>query len=270
VIELPEAVTIAKQLTAALKGKRVESAMRGNAPHKFAFYTRSPEEYASIVPGKTIGKAADWGSCILVAVEPDHFIELGGGGERIAFHQSEATVPKRHQLLLRFTDGTCLSVTVQGWGSCKLLQASEVGPRRLSPLDATFTAKHLAAQFAELDESDSRSIKFFVISQPGVWGVGNGYLHDILFRCGIHPRRRAVQTTDAERAALYDAIRTTIATATDAGGRDTERNVHGEHGAYVPLLDRRAKGCPCPHCGTPIEAISFLGGKSYLCPTCQT
>lgn len=33
-IEHPEAVTIAGQISATLCGKRIESAVRGNAPHK--------------------------------------------------------------------------------------------------------------------------------------------------------------------------------------------------------------------------------------------
>jgi len=57
VIEFPEAFTIARQITAELKGKRIGSAVRGNVPHKFAFYSRAPEEYAAILQGKIMGEA---------------------------------------------------------------------------------------------------------------------------------------------------------------------------------------------------------------------
>src|SRR3990172_10428018 len=109
-IELPEAMTIARQMTEALKGKRIESGIRGNSPHKFAFYNRAPEEYEAILKGKTMGDTVARGSSILAAVEPGYVLCFGDGGERINYHQSEKTLPAKHQLLLRFEDGTCLSV----------------------------------------------------------------------------------------------------------------------------------------------------------------
>lgn len=115
-IELPEAMIIARQMTEELKGKKVESCIRGNSPHKFAFYNRPPEEYEAILKGKTMGPAIEQGSSIWASVEPDYVLLLGWGGERILFHQNESTLPKKHQLLLHFEDNTYLTVTVQGWG----------------------------------------------------------------------------------------------------------------------------------------------------------
>ena len=275
-IELPEAVAIARQMTAELKGKRIESGIRGNAPHKFAFYSRPAEEYEAILAGKAMGEAADHGSLILASVEPDHLLVLGGGGERILFHRDESALPKKHQLLLHFEDGTYLTVSVQGWGFVQLLKSSEVagrphvGWKRVSPLTGAFTFEHFQGLFAELKEDDPRSVKFFVISKPGVWGVGNGYLQDILFRAGIHPRRRVVHIAEEERRALYEAIRETLKQAADLGGRDTERDLHNRPGGYTRILDSKKVGQPCPRCGTPIEKIQYLGGASYFCGRCQS
>ena len=44
-IELPEALTIARQMGEEFQGKRIGAGTGGNSPHKFAFYTRTPEEY---------------------------------------------------------------------------------------------------------------------------------------------------------------------------------------------------------------------------------
>ncbi len=38
-IELPEAVAIARQLNREILGKRISSASGGSSPHKWAFYT---------------------------------------------------------------------------------------------------------------------------------------------------------------------------------------------------------------------------------------
>ena len=108
-----------------------------------------------------------------------------------------------------------------------------------------------------------------MISEPGVAGVGNGYLQDILFRAKIHPKRRVVDISEPERRALYDATRETLGQAAELGGRDTERDLYNKRGKYVRILDSRTKGNPCPECGTPIEKTQYLGGAAYFCPSCQ-
>jgi len=275
-IELPEVLTIARQMNAELRGKRIESAVRGNSPHKFAFYSGSPEEYAAILVDRTMGEATDHGSLILASVEPDHVLVLGGGGERILFHRSEKTLPKKHHLLLHFGDGTCLTVTVQGWGSVQLLHRSELadhpyaGKKGISPLSDAFTLEHFQQLFDDPEGRQTKSVKAFMISKPGVLGVGNGYLQDILFRAKIRPKRRVVDISDSEKRALYDATRETLVQAAELGGRDTERDLYNDRGRYVRILDSRTKGKPCPECGIPIEKIQYLGGASYFCPSCQT
>ena len=109
-----------------------------------------------------------------------------------------------------------------------------------------------------------------MISKPGIWGVGNGYLQDILFRAKIHPRRRAIDITEEEKRALYEAIIITLKQATALGGRDTERDLYNRPGDYRRMLDSRSAGQPCSECGTLIVKIQYLGGSSYFCPDCQT
>jgi formamidopyrimidine-DNA glycosylase len=274
-IEFPEAFTIAHQITVELKGKRIESAIRGNVTHKFAFYSRTPEEYATILQGKAIGEAHVNGPLIVTTVEPGYVIVLGGGGERILLHHSENTIPKKHHLLLHFEDHTHLSVTVQGWGSALLLTLPELqkhpfyNTTSIPPLSKEFTYQHFKGLVEGLEPEDSRSIKYFMISKPGILGVGNGYLQDILFRAKIHPRRRAAQLTEAEKQALFHAIPEVLQKAVDLSGRDTEHDLYDQPGKYVRILDNRYVGKPCPECNTPIEKASFLGGAVYFCPNCQ-
>jgi formamidopyrimidine-DNA glycosylase len=112
-------------------------------------------------------------------------------------------------------------------------------------------------------------VKYFVISKPGVWGVANGYLQDILFRARIHPRRHAALTTAQERASLYRAIKHTLRQAVKQGGRHSERDLYDRPGSYRRMLDAGMVGKPCPECGARIQKIQYLGGASYFCPRCQ-
>lgn len=275
-IELPEAVTLARQITEELQGKCIARGVRGNSPHKFAFYSGEPDWYAQVLEAKTVGAARAHGVFILVDLEPGYTLVLGCGGERILLHPDETTLPKKHQLLLEFTDGTFLSVSVQGWGAAQLAPREKVatdthaGPPRVSPLSDEFTLEYVQELFAEVPPGDPRSAKYFIISKPGIWGVGNGYLQDILFHARLDPRRRALDISPPEQGALYEAIRATLIAATEADGRTTERDLYNQPGRYVRILGSHSASRPCPECGASIEKISFLGGACYLCPHCQS
>lgn len=274
-IELPEATTIARQMNAELTGKRITDGNRGNSPHKFAFYNRPPEEYAAILPGKTLGEATVNGPLILLEAEPGYVIILGGGGERIVYHRSSASLPKKYQLFLHFNDDTYLTVTVQGWGAAYLWEADKLDQhpylnfQKPSPLSDAFTLDYFRSLFAELKADEVCSVKYFMISKPGVLGVGNGCLQDILWQARLHPRRRAVSLSVAEQQALYVAIRTTLQKMVDGGGRDSDYDLYDKPGGYRRILHSKVVGQPCPACSTPIEKAAYLGGAVYFCPQCQ-
>ncbi len=274
-IELPEAITLSRQITEHLKGKTIKAAIRGNSPHKFAFYSRTPEEYATILPTKRIGNARECGWAIIVDIEPNYLLVLGIGGERIILHQGPETLPKKYHLLLEFTDNTFLTVSVQGWGAAMILTEPEardhpyIGFQRMSPICDQFTYDYFDSLLTAMEPNDSRSIKFFIVSEPGIHGIGNGYLQDILFRASIHPKRKAVELTETEKRSLYDAIQVTLRKAVDEGGRNSEVDLFGRAGNYSRLLDAKSVGKPCSECGELIQKIQFLGGACYFCPECQ-
>jgi formamidopyrimidine-DNA glycosylase len=184
------------------------------------------------------------------------------------------SLPKKHQLLLHYDDGTYLTISVQGWGMVDVLHHSEVAehrhlPQGISPLSGLLTSEHFASLFREVAPGDKRTIKKFMISEPAIPGVGNGYLQDILFWAKIHPRRRVVDVTNDEQRSLYAALMETLRQAVDLGARESERDLYNHRGRTVRILDSRARGKPCSECGTPIEKIQYLGGASYFYPECQ-
>lgn len=274
-IELPEAMTIARQIGAELNGKRIADGNRGNAPHKFAFYSLPPEDYAAILKGKTVGEATANGWLILAALDPGYSLVLGCGGERVLYHRTAASLPRRYQLLLHFTDDTYLTVTVQGWGAALLLRQTEVPSHRFvnlakpSPLSDAFTLDYFLGLFDSLGESCTDSVKYFMISKPGVLGVGNGCLQDILWQARIHPRRPATDLSKAEQGRFYAAIRECLRAMVEAGGRDGDYDLYGHPGGYRRILHSKAVGQPCERCQAPIEKADYLGGAIYFCPQCQ-
>ncbi len=275
-IELPEAITIARQIRTELRGRQIASGGRNSSSHRFAFTgSYSDEAFAAIVPQKTIGTAEANGSVILIDLDPGFVLSLGGGGERILYHSRETTLPRKHQLCLAFTDGTYLTVTVSGWGEVRLLQRSDLPqhphlkPGAVSPLGDDFTFPFFTRLFDAMPAASRVSAKYFLISDPGVWGVGNGCLQDILYRAKIHPRRPVATLSIAERRTLYTAITQILQDMVDRGGRAEERDLYNQPGGYHRILHSQAVGRPCPECGTPIQRIQYLGGAAYFCPSCQ-
>ena len=274
-MELPEAVTIAGQFNAELRGRRIASAERENSPHKWVFYNRPREEYESILPGRTIGESCAEGSHVNTPLTGGFTLQLGDGGERILLHPDDTSVPKKYHLLLRFDDGCVLTVSVQGWGAVRLFDEGQLRewiekePPGISPIGKELTCDRFQRVLAEYAAACDKPVKAFLVNRPAIRGIGNGYLQDILFRAGLHARRKVRGITAGERRKLYRAMRKVLAEAVAKGGRDDEIDLFGRPGRYVRQMDRRTNGTPCPTCGTTIEKVQFLGGACYFCPNCQ-
>jgi len=274
-MELPEAVAMAGQIDMELAGRRIADAERESRPHKWVFYNRPREEYEAILPGRTVGKARPDGSHVNIGLSGGFTLQLGDGGVRILLHSDDSRLPGTYHLLLRLADGQVLTVSVQGWGAVRLFDRAgfrkwrERNPAGVSPVAREFTYDSFKRIVAEYAAACDKPVKAFLINHPNFPGIGNGYLQDILFRAGLHPRRKVRGLKAAEARRLHRAIRKVLTDAVSKGGRDDELDLFGRGGRYVRLLDRRSKGRPRPNCGTRIAKIQYLGGACYLCPNCQ-
>ena len=118
--ELPEYVTLARQMVQELSGKRVANGCLGNSPHKFVWYNRTPTEFAALIEGKIVGKAYSRGRWLFIPMEPGYVFVFGECGGKILFHSSAASLPKKYHLALIFEDGAALSAMTQMWGAMEL------------------------------------------------------------------------------------------------------------------------------------------------------
>lgn len=270
-IELPEAAVIAAQVNATLQGKRIASAVANQSPHKFAWYTGDPAEYDSRLSGKTIGPATYFGchveiradDMVLVLSSPLRYLEEG------------EKRPKKHQLLLEFTDGTGLSSTVQMWGALMCFREGEKGgppdfylaKERPSPLSEAFDRAFFDGLYDE--RTGELSAKAFLATEQRIPGLGNGVLQDILWTARIHPRRKMATLSAEEMEAMYEAVKSVLREMVAQGGRDTEKDLFGRPGGYATVLSKNTVGKACPACGTVIRKEAYLGGSIYYCGGCQ-
>ncbi len=269
-LELPEVLTLSRQLHKELRGKTIASAGPGNSPHKFAFIKPSPEALAKVLARKKVDVVTGEGKCIFFELKPRAVFSIAEMDGRILFHAKGALLPPKYQLLLSFTDGTALTATVGLWAffgvGTERVSAALNQADMIDPLGAAFTLARLDQLFAEYPKP-THPIKAFLINRPRLRGFGNGYMQEMLLRAGILPTRKVASIDREEKRRLHRAIRNVLSEATRLGGRADSCDIYGEPGRYKKALGAKVKSCTL--CGMAIERKSFLGGATYYCPRCQ-
>lgn len=270
-IELPESITLAGQLNDTVKGKVIEAVEANQSPHKFAWYSGDPAAYHDRLHGRVFGEAKGVGGKVEIAVQ-DQRILLAEGVNIRYFAPGEA-LPKKHQLLIRFTDGSAVVCTVQMYGGLWVYAQGQntneyylVAKRKPSPRSDLFDLTY----FLEMAEENANlSAKAFLATQQRIPGLGNGVLQDILFIARVHPKTKIGRLTEQEMEVLFSSLKTTLQTMVNQGGRDTETDLFGKPGGYQTLMSKNTAGKPCPVCGSEILKAPYMGGSVYLCPQCQ-
>ena len=270
-IELPEAVVTARQVTATLRGKTVARAEANHTPHGFAWYTGDPAQYDHLLAGQVFGSAEAYASNVEIEAG-DKWLVISAP---IRYHQPGAKLPPKHQLLVQFTDGSAITVTIQMWGGMFCFPMGQKGgfpdydlaKERPSPLSDDFTRAYFNSLYDA--ECGKLSAKEFLATKQRIPGLGNGVLQDMLWTAKIHPRRKMGTLSDQERGGLYDAVTGVMRAMTEQGGRDTEKDIFGRPGGYVTILSKNTAGKPCPACGTIIIKEPYMGGSIYYCQMCQ-
>jgi formamidopyrimidine-DNA glycosylase len=273
--ELPEFVTLAKQMNDTLKGKRIQRGRLGNSPHKFVWYNRSHDEFERLTKGKTVGEARAKGKWLFIPLEPGYVLLLGECGGKVLYHPPGSKVPKKYHLYVTFKDDSFLTATTQMWGAMELYEKGKEQERqyvkgmRSTPIEPEFTFDYFCALMDDLVEGKKRSAKALLTQDQVIPGLGNAIAQDILFRARLHPRHPIADLSTGQRRALCHAIVNTVGEVIEKGGRYDEYDLHNNRGEYIRMMDKNAVGRPCPECGGGIEKIQYLGGACYLCPNCQ-
>jgi formamidopyrimidine-DNA glycosylase len=273
--DLPEFVTLAKQMNDTLQGKAIQRGCLGNSPHKFVWYNQGYDEFERLTRGKIVGEARAKGKWLFIPLEPGYVLLLGECGGKVLYHSPGAKVPKKYHLYITFEDESFLTATTQMWGAMELYEQGEENEReyvkgmRTTPIEPEFTFEYFNALIDDLVAGKKRSAKGLLTQDQLIPGLGNAITQDILFRARVHPRHSIDDLSAAQREALYRAILDTVHEVIEKGGRNDEFDLYGRRGGYIRLMDSKAVGHPCPECGGTIEKMQYLGGACYYCPGCQ-
>jgi formamidopyrimidine-DNA glycosylase len=121
---------------------------------------------------------------------------------------------------------------------------------------------------AEVLASQSGRIKTVITDQKVIAGIGNAYSDEILHVAKLSPFATANKLTDAQLAALHDAMISLLADAVSRSVGQQAATLKGEKRSGMRVHART--GLPCPVCGDTVREVSFADKSFQYCPTCQT
>lgn len=271
-IELPEAIVLAKQLDKTTTGKRISKVTAAKSPHKFAWYYGDPKEYHGLLVGKAIGSAASYGG--LVEISASGATLLFGDGVNLRYCAAKEVIPNKNQLLIEFEDGSSLVGSVRMYGGLWAFPAGSfdnkyyrISKEKISPLSDAFDGTYFDSLFSE--KTNKMSLKAFLATEQRIPGLGNGVLQDILFNAKMHPKKKVNTISYKDMEELLNSLKLTLTQMVKGGGRDTETDLHGRPGGYKTVLSRNTVNKPCLVCGAIIKKESYIGGSIYFCSSCQ-
>ena len=273
--EIPEFVTLARQMNETLKGKKIRRGQLGNSPHKFVWYNRRHDEFETLTKGKTVGETRARGKWLFIPLEPGYVLLLGECGGKVLYHPAGSKVPKKYHLYITFSDDSYLTATTQMWGAMELYEKGQeknreyVKAMRTTPAEPEFSFDYFRTLADDLVEGKKLSAKGLLTQNQIIPGLGNAIAQDILFRARLHPRHPITHLSTARKRALYNAIIDTVGEVINKGGRYDEYDLYSNRGGYIRIMDKNAMKRPCPECGGKIVKIQYLGGACYLCSNCQ-
>ncbi len=251
-LEIPESKVLAGQINDTIKGKKITNVVAGYSPHRFAWLSGGPEDYPPLLVGKRVLESTAYGGMVEVQVEDVRLVF--SDGTNLRYFQEGEKLPKKHQLLLTFEDGSSLTGSVQMYGTLWLLKEgqkesyNEIAREKPNPLTDAFDGPYFDALLREAE--GKLSAKEFLATKQRIPGLGNGVLQDILFRSGVHPRRKIATLDSDERHKLSSRqirlMRHDVAGRTEYGegllreyGGISNHNVQQDDGRLMPLMRRR-------------------------------
>ncbi|WP_129125483.1 bifunctional DNA-formamidopyrimidine glycosylase/DNA-(apurinic or apyrimidinic site) lyase [Geomonas oryzae] len=115
------------------------------------------------------------------------------------------------------------------------------------------------------------AIQRFIMDTAVVAGIGNIYAAESLFRCRMLPDTLAGSLSEAQCAALVDAVKETLSVSIATGSSSMDFTRTEEKLAYFPqqlyVYGREKK--PCRECGAPVRRGRLGNRSTFYCAHCQ-
>jgi formamidopyrimidine-DNA glycosylase len=272
--ELPETETIARDLDASIRGRKIvavtvrkSDVLREVKPRSFGSKLRGAKIVRTWRRAKLVVTDIDTGDHIVVQPRFTGALLIDDGN-------LDPDALRYSALRLDFDDGRSLHYAdVRRLGTVALMSSQRFHQysERLGvePLDRAFTAAHLSGVL----RATTQPVKKVLMEQRKIAGLGNIYANEALWRARIDPSRAGSRVTLAEATLLRDSIVGVLEEAIEARGTSFRdyRDASGRRGSFVEKLAAYGRaGLPCHRCGARLVSTHAIDGRATtLCVRCQ-
>lgn len=273
--ELPEVETVVRGLQPHLEGRVLARATL----RRDDIRTPIPKDFAKRVAGKKIARVRRRAKYVLIDLADAQTIvvHLGMSGRLVLLQAHIPNAGPHDHVDFTLQDGPTVRFTdPRRFGVVDLLRQTdfatdkrfaELGPE---PLETSFDARALETALA----GSRAPLKAALLDQRNVAGLGNIYVCEALYRCGLSPKRKAGTVKGEKAAALCASIKATLGDAIKAGGSSARDYVQasGELGWFQhqwKVYDREGQPCPGCDCGKGVKRIVQSGRSTFYCPKRQ-
>ncbi|MCC7551424.1 MAG: formamidopyrimidine-DNA glycosylase [Methanobacterium sp.] len=267
--ELPELMVLSKQMNDKLKSK--EFGLVDVVQEKCL--NIGADDFQRQIRGKTVKKVYIKGKWIFFELSDDYHLLLNlGMGADVLYYESSEDFMEEYQCRFHFTDDSGFTCKFWWFGHVELIRDNELGKHKptkniaISPFDSDFTLDY----FRKICKGRSQ-IKNLMLNQKKIGGIGNVYIHDILFKSKIHPQKPVDSLEPSQIDNLFENMIENLKFSLNKKGLAYEKDFYGENGGFTKdlFLVAYKEGEKCPDCFKTIEKIKTGSTSSYICPQCQ-
>ncbi len=265
--ELPEIASRAKQMNKELVGKTIQT-IEISQPKCLNLPI---DEFIAALQEAQIEEVTYRGKWIFTRTNRGWFLlNLGMGGEILLVPPS--ALPEKYRLKIDFTDQTCLAINFWWFGYAHYATHNQLNQHEMTAKLGPNAIDCTAQDLQKILNGQRSRLKSILLDQSKIAGIGNAYIHDILFLAGLHPLRSANSLNEAEIDRLAKAIQQGLLPSLEKGGAFYEMDLHGWRGSFTieDILIGYKEGQPCPTCGDTIQKIKTGATSSFVCPSCQS
>lgn len=280
--ELPEVETVMRGLVPSMEGAVIAQAQVNRPDLRWPF----PENMVERLTGarvmalrrrsKYILAELDRGETLLVHLGMSGRMTVSGDPLGQFVHEHPAQQKHDHVVLSMDNGARVTFNDPRRFGAMDLIATDMLMDHKLlvvlgpEPLGNAFHERYLI----EALHGRNTPIKSALLDQGIIAGLGNIYVCETLFRCGISPKRKAGQIAQTRVARLVPAIREVLQDAIKAGGSSLKdfRQANGELGYFQHNFDvygREGEPCRRPACSGTITRITQSGRSTFYCSQCQ-
>ena len=233
---------------------------------KFILIELAPGRSAGILPAKRGQRAP---SLILA-------VHLRMTGKFLYLHDDDELPKHSHAIFYLDNDRRLVFRDQRQFGVMKLIRAEAIsltkGIRELAP--EPFGDEFSFDYLKSILKSSRRTLKTLLLDQTKVFGLGNIYAAEALFRAGINPFKTATQLSSLRVAGLHQSILDVLRDAIADSSTSRIDLEQADGFSYGEAFERfwqvyEREGEPCFNCGTKIRRATHGGRSTYWCPKCQ-